>query len=432
MDDVLTLSKLDSNLLIITPDQVKPVAIVQKALKMFETEVYRNDIETELLIGSSYQELDIDTVLLDGSRLSQVLINLLTNAIKFTQQQSQRMIRIHLGASKTRPAVGHNDTPYIPQRGNCPDRTVAPEWGCGGDLFLKFAVEDTGRGLSEDEMKTLFLRFSQASPKTYGQYGGSGLGLFISRELTELQGGQIGVSTGGTSKGSTFTFYIKAKTFIPPDGPPPKSRSSNGMSGTAAAQKPKVSAKRKDDTRQHSIDLNGNEIPQDEPPTKVLKSPSLPTALNILVVEDNLINQKVTAQQLRREGRTVYVANQGVEALSFLACTQFAARNPNCAPSEPKSSSMTTTTTPTTPLTNRPDSLAQLDVILMDCEMPVMDGLTCVRRIREMQRSGEITGHVPVIAVTANARTEQIAHAMEQGMVRVANLHHLARKEADR
>jgi signal transduction histidine kinase len=72
---------------------------------------------------------------------------------------------------------------------------LAPDWGTGQQVYLYFSVKDTGRGLSEDEKTRLFHRFSQASPRTHVQYGGSGLGLFISRELTELQGGEIGVAS---------------------------------------------------------------------------------------------------------------------------------------------------------------------------------------------------------------------------------------------
>ena len=92
------------------------------------------------------------------------------------------------------------------------------DWGNGEILYLQIAVTDTGRGLSDDDMKVLFQRFSQASPKTYKQYGGSGLGLFISRELCELQGGQIGVSSG--SGKTTFTFFVRAKRWIH-DAPAP-------------------------------------------------------------------------------------------------------------------------------------------------------------------------------------------------------------------
>jgi hypothetical protein len=84
------------------------------------------------------------------------------------------------------------------------------EFGDGEIVFLEFSVDDTGRGLTIDEKKILFRRFSQA-PKTHVNYGGSGLGLFISRELVELQGGQIGVASAGKHEGSSFSFYVKAR-----------------------------------------------------------------------------------------------------------------------------------------------------------------------------------------------------------------------------
>jgi hypothetical protein len=99
---------------------------------------------------------------------------------------------------------------YFPMKSKRIDQTLGPDWGAGEEIFLEFLVQDTGRGLSAEELKLLFQRFSQASPRTHVQYGGSGLGLFISRELTELQGGEIGVSSEA-GKGSTFAFYIKGR-----------------------------------------------------------------------------------------------------------------------------------------------------------------------------------------------------------------------------
>ena len=90
------------------------------------------------------------------------------------------------------------------------------EWGDGDPLYLKFIVEDTGRGLTSEEQQRLFSRFAQGSTRTHVKYGGSGLGLFISRELAELQGGEIGFSsTPGI--GSTFCFYIKTRRSITDD-----------------------------------------------------------------------------------------------------------------------------------------------------------------------------------------------------------------------
>lgn len=110
----------------------------------------------------------------------------------------------------------------------------------------------------------------------------------------------------------------------------------------------------------------------------------------VLLVEDNLVNQKVLSKQLRRAGCTVYVANHGQEALEVLQRTKL-----------------------------WKDSISEdnIDIVLMDLEMPIMDGLTCARRIRELKNEGLILRHIPIIAVTANARMEQINTAIAAGMV---------------
>jgi len=133
-------------------------------------------------------------------------------------------------------------------------------------------------------------------------------------------------------------------------------------------------------------------------PTNV--KPSQDSSLHVLVVEDNLINQKVMMNQLRRAGCTVHVANHGGEALTFLKRTEWYSKPKGEVSQESTSSE------------NIP-----LSVVLLDLEMPVMDGLTCIGKIREMQGRGEFTGHLPVIAVTANARNEQMENALKSGMV---------------
>jgi signal transduction histidine kinase len=211
VDDILTISKLDSNLLLITPVVVQPVAVARRAVKMFDAEFQKKDIQVQFIVLDSVRELDVDWVVLDPSRLLQVLINLLTNAIKFTQSQGKRSITVRVAASLTPPSEGKLSFEYIPPKsGKTNPAVFGEEWGSGELMYLQFEIEDTGRGLTVDEKKLLFMRFSQASPRTHAQYGGSGLGLFISRQLTELHGGQIGVGSEA-GVGSTFAFYIKAK-----------------------------------------------------------------------------------------------------------------------------------------------------------------------------------------------------------------------------
>jgi len=247
-------------------------------------------------------------------------------------------------------------------------------------------VQDSGCGLTPEEKKKLFNRFSQASPRTHVQYGGSGLGLFISRQLTELQGGEIGVASE-SGVGSTFAFYVKA-------------RRAESQQNLEAIQK------RLDSDFQSNARLATN-IPtsikgHEESVSAILNVPSKPATSaeqppgsnpanwHVLIVEDNIVNQKILAQQIRKLGSTVYVANHGGEALDIIRKTVH--------------------------YRGREADGEELSVILMDLEMPVMDGLTCVRKIREMEAEGLIRGHLPIIAVTANARSEQILMAKETGM----------------
>ncbi|MCJ1471987.1 hypothetical protein MMC13_000631 [Lambiella insularis] len=368
INDVLTMSKLDSKMLLVTPVAAKPIDVVKGVLKMYEGELRSHDIKTQLRFDLSYDELKIDWAFCDPSRIRQVFINVLTNAIKFTRSEPKREIIVTLGGSADKPprdGVANlqwfaSKTPSSHRK----DTTSEADWGDGQILYLYFTVKDTGRGLTDEEKTRLFHRFSQASPKTHVQYGGSGLGLFISRELTELQGGEIGV-VSEVGKGSTFAFYIKARRAPSQiDEGPRSGHNHKGRDKGADAS-----------TVPPAISEDGLQL--DTP------------KYDILLVEDNVVNQKILGKRLEKAGCTVHVANHGQEALDFLRQTRFWRGN---------------------------STGKALDLILMDLEMPVMDGLTCTRRIRELQQEGEIEQHIPVIAVTANARTEQVNEAFAAGM----------------
>ncbi|KAF2465897.1 uncharacterized protein BDR25DRAFT_197504, partial [Lindgomyces ingoldianus] len=390
VDDILTLSKLDSNLLLIAPERSRPVALVEKALQMYESELAEAKITASLVVQESYRSLGIDVLLLDQARLLQVLINLLTNAIKFTRKAHAKRITIFLAASTTPPS-GSSSLSFIPQRASRVDILSSNEWGKGKEVYLQFDVCDTGKGLTAEELKRLFLKFSQASPKTYSQYGGSGLGLFISRELTELQGGQIGVhSIAG--QGSTFAFYIKARQYRP-ESPYEETFCDESAPGVRPVKK------------SLSASLAYDDAARPEEQCGKLHTVLLPTDLHILLVEDNLINQKVTARQLRNIGCTVHVANHGLECLDFLEKCCYYRGTPKLMVNDEELAESASST-----------HALPLSVILLDQEMPLMDGLTCIRRIREMQGNGELMGHVPVIACTANARREQVTKALDAGM----------------
>jgi len=372
VDDVLTLSKIDSQLLLVTPVDSQPLTIVQRCLKMHEGECMSNDIQLKFVVDPSFNDLNIDWVRLDPSRVLQVLINLTTNAIKFTTTEQKRLIMVTLAASTQRPSKPSHDgddVSFFPTRQ--PEKAENPgsagaDWGDGEVIFIRFDVRDTGRGLTEEESKLLFLRFSQASPRTHVQYGGSGLGLFICRHLTELQGGEIGMASEA-GVGSTFAFYVRATRS---KGPPEDHQTSisKEISGVS--------------TNRSAINELGKQV------TKI-------GTKYILLVEDNLVNQRVLQKQLKNLGCVVQVANHGQEALDRLVESTWSCSD-NVGADGKKS---------------------HLSVVLMDQEMPVMDGLTAIKRIRAMEAAGELYGHIPVIAVTANARSEQIQTAMDAGMV---------------
>ncbi|KAI0121090.1 aerobic respiration control sensor protein arcB [Xylariales sp. AK1849] len=379
VDDILTVSKLDSNLLVLTPVAAQPIEVVERAVKMFDPELQAKDIRMVYEAHSSFGDLAVDWMTFDPSRVLQILINLITNAIKFTATSPRRTITVIAGASRDPPLMA--STPnfkYIPPKTVNPNVTVGEEWGDDEVLYLRFKVHDTGCGLTPEEIKVLFERFSQASPRTHAQYGGSGLGLFISRQLTELHGGQIGVASQA-ALGSCFGFFIAARRA---NAPP-----SNTSAGVLAME--------------YGLIGQGSLTTPVAPQRQDLASPGLaadlvaskavpvfdPKDLEVLVVEDNLVNQKVLVKQLRKFGIGVGIANDGIEALAFLEGTDF-----------------------------RMAGGRRLSVILMDLEMPNMDGLTCVREIRRMEENGGLTTHVPVIAVTANVRPEQIAVAKRSGM----------------
>lgn len=366
IDDVLTLSKLDSRMLSITPIVVQPLKVVEAALKMFEGEFQTNGINFETIVDSSYAKTKVDWVCLDPSRMTQIFINLITNAIKFTRLEDRREIKVRTSATFSRPPTVAGVT-WFPTHKEYPDLTLNKEWGKGQPVYLCFEVQDTGRGLEPEEMKKLFGRFQQATEKTHIKYGGSGLGLFISRELTETQAGEIGV-VSELGKGSTFAFYIKGRLADPPDDPTKIMSPAPTAHGIPRLQK--------------SSSLQLSEHGTDD----VLTDPPV-----VLLVEDNHVNAKVLIRQLERVKCEVYLANHGMEALDFLSKTR-AWKNVSAE-----------------------NGAVDLDCILMDTNMPIMDGVTCTRRIRQLEEEGTLIKHVNVIAITADAKQEQLDAILQAG-----------------
>jgi CheY-like chemotaxis protein len=341
-------------------------------LKIFDRELKTSDIQMLVEEDVSVREQGLDWVMLDPNRFLQILINLITNAIKFTRGSKTRRITVRISASDNSPLESNlNYFPRTKISNALQDTNEVQSEDVG---FISCAVTDTGKGLSDEERKVLFHRFSQASPKTHIEYGGSGLGLFISRQITEMMGGQIGVSHN-QEEGCSFAFFVKTRKV-------PKEEAE------ALSVESKLGGAVNFDPRIVDVERIPDPIPGPIPVANNNSQP-LPGQLSVLVVEDNLINQRVLCAQLRNRGYSVVAANNGEEALTVLARVAH--------PSDHQ-------------------AIRYFDIVLCDIEMPIIGGIECVKEIRRLEKQGDLPGHVPVIAVTANARSEHIKTALQAGM----------------
>lgn len=379
VSDVLTLSKLNGGLLTAHPVETQPLKDIPETLKIFAREVEQAGLELHFVVDRSYHDLNIDWVRLDPQRLRQILVNLTVNAIKFTKTEAIRHVTVVLAATAKRPSSSPEGVVYFGELDDLhPSSPADDSW-----VYISLTVEDTGCGIEPQDLDHLFERFQQGSPRTHTRYGGSGLGLFICKELARLQGGLIGVRSR-KGRGTTFTFYTKAQRCCGSSTTTVRSLCKGSPSAHHQSRKASnlqlTTENGTSNTSRYQFEL-----------------------MKVLLVEDNIVNQRVLARQLQRAGCEVTVACDGQEALNYLNSTSFCQKGGK-----------------------------GLDIVLMDIEMPVMDGLECTRRIREMQRNQQrsreiqkmrvdsptvkIVGHVPLIAVTANARQEQQQYALDAGV----------------
>lgn len=399
IDDVLVLSRLGSQMLSITPAPALLANVTASTLKMFEGLAEQHRIELSSARGDDIHELrDVHSVIIDASRLMQILINLIGNAIKFTAGEAVRKISIVHGVRDIMPSqfkTRFGDLKWVSMAGSTKSTpAVLASGGRGNKLYAYLVVEDTGIGMTSDEMVRLFQRFSQAQSKTHITYGGSGLGLYICKELAQIQGGGIGVASR-QGEGSTFVVYLEteAATSVEQPGPRERQRLVTTMSNVADSAAPPLTLSANSSLRETTAELIDRQKEA---------APAEPERFHVLLVEDNLINQKVLARQLRKANCTVSIANHGEEALAVLEQSTFWKHD---ALGDVQAEN-----------TSQPISL---DMVLMDIEMPIMDGLQCTKEIRLLQSKGVIAGHVPVIATTANARQEQKERVFSAGADRI-------------
>ncbi|CAG8071802.1 unnamed protein product [Penicillium nalgiovense] len=412
VNDVLTFSKLDASMLSLSPRKVQPRRHFNTPLAMFRPELRKQKIGFEYKVDISYAKCEIDWVMADLDRMGQVLINILSNAIKFTaKSENQRTIRVSMGASVERPtSYPPNIVFFDPgESGRRKDATNSPEWESGEVAYIMVAVKDSGIGITDKAQKQLFERFNQATPRTESIYGGSGLGLNVCRKLCHVHGGEIGVSSK-EGHGSTFGFFFRVRRTddINVDGHGRLEAShldrlcsdiqtlGNEMSGVnKSTEEPEISenppvgttgetapgAIEDERTRHtHGIarEVSEEQIKREKPDClEYCNDGKRGSGLRVLLVEDNVINRRIISRKLEASGLEVSEATNGLEALNV---------------------------TKDTPL----------DCILMDQQMPVMDGNSATKAIRDLEK--ESGGHIPVLGVTANVRPAQRYEMLGAGM----------------
>ena len=278
-DDVLHMSKIQMNILPLSLTAFQPETELQKLLRMFTREAIAKNIVLESKVGKGFSNMNISHIISDPIRIAQILINLLSNAVRFSDKRPNPQIVVSMDVSFEAPAL--NDSISSAEVGNAKFEDYLENANIidARRVFLQYNVQDSGVGLTTEEQQHLFRRFQQASHKTFAEYGGVGLGLFISRAIVERLGGRISIESQ-KDIGTTFKFYI-----------------------TAMATSEKSNGDREDARTGPAFISNA--------PDNIPKS--LPLPIRVLIVEDNRINQNVLIRQLQYAGFESIVANNGVE-----------------------------------------------------------------------------------------------------------------------
>ncbi len=303
VNDILDFSKIEADKLELTVARFDLRDTIATTIREFSFKAKEKDLALDWNVADEIP----DAFMGDAGRLSQILINLIGNALKFTKAG-----RISVRVEK--------------------------EYAELDELIAHFSITDTGIGISPEYQASIFEAFSQADESHSRPYEGTGLGLAICAKLVALMSGQIWVeSTEG--QGSVFHFTALLKK--------------------AAAENPDLE---KGDT--HGLPA---ETPQGQPGPQ----------FEILLVEDNLVNQKVAGKMLERSGHRVTIANNGQEAVEVFARRPF-------------------------------------DLVLMDIQMPVMDGFEATQAIRDLEKASGT--HTPIIALTAHAISGYREKCLELGL----------------
>jgi signal transduction histidine kinase/ligand-binding sensor domain-containing protein/CheY-like chemotaxis protein len=306
INDILDFSKIEAGRLDLNPIEFSLPECLEETAKIFTVPLRSKQLEYACEVAANVP----GTLIGDPDRLRQVLLNLVGNAVKFTETG-----RISIRVRK--------------------------EGDTAGGVTLHFEVRDTGIGIPADKCKVIFESFRQADGSTTRKYGGTGLGLTICSRLVELMGGTIWVESE-LGRGSAFQFTARF-----------------GLAASKAAEDLANMAR--------AVAASAPAAPT-ETPARIL---------HVLVAEDNVINQRLATRLLEKRGHKVKVTATGREALEILSESQF-------------------------------------DVVLMDVQMPDMDGLQATALIRE--REAKLGTHTPIIALTAHTMKGDRERCLNAGM----------------
>ena len=353
INDVLDLSKVEAGKLTLLESDFSPAHVAQSVADLLVPRARQKGIALKVDLSPELPVLVRGYVV----RLRQVLLNLVGNAVKFTEQ-------------------GTVTVSVAPVARTAQTQEAAP--GASGSQLICFTVSDTGIGLDKSSLSKLFLPFSQVDSSLARKYGGAGLGLAISKRLVELMGGEIGVESE-IGQGSDFWFTVPLYPVVEDEAnPAATSGASPDVADDLIAPSPTALTAAMDGT-DAAATHSPRDLPTPEEEARDTMQANTPARVppDILLVEDNLVNQKVAVAQLTRLGYAVHAVANGREAVAAVEQRDYA-------------------------------------VILMDCQMPEMDGFEATRLIRAREaRNGR---HVPIIAMTANAMNGDREACLAAGM----------------